>query len=49
LGFRITEIAAAESSQHSYKKGKLKLMKDSVVMFCNLLLIRWKNFSRQYD
>lgn len=48
-GFRITEIAAAESNQHSYKKGKLKLMKDSLIMFCNLLLIRWKNFRGQYD
>ena len=48
-GFHITEIAAAESKQHSYKKGKLKLIKDSVIMFCNLLLIRWKNFSGQYD
>jgi hypothetical protein len=48
-GFRLTEIAAAESDQHSYKKGKLKLMKDSLIMFCNLLLIRWKNFRGQYD
>ena len=49
LGFHITEIAAAESKEHSYKKGKLKLMKDSVIMFCNLLLIRWKNLRGQYD
>jgi hypothetical protein len=48
-GFHITEIVAAESKQHSYKKGKLKLIKDSVIMFCNLLLIRWKNFSGHYD
>ncbi len=48
-GLSITEISAAESKQHSYKKGKLKLMRDSVIMFCNLLLIRWKNFRGQYD
>ncbi len=49
FGLSISEISAIESENHLYKKGKLKLMKDSVIMFFNLLLIRWKDFSGKYD
>jgi dolichyl-phosphate beta-glucosyltransferase len=49
LGCNTTEIAADVSVHHSYKKGKLKLIKDSVIMFGNLFLIRYNNFLRRYD
>jgi glycosyltransferase involved in cell wall biosynthesis len=48
-GFSIREIHATVSKLHSYKKGKLKLIRDSVIMFYNLLLIRWKDFRKCYD
>jgi len=49
FGFSISEMPVNVSDRHSYKKGKLKLMKDSVIMFFNLLLIRGRNFSGKYD
>ena len=49
LGFSIMEISANVSKEHNYKKGKLKLMKDSVIMFCNLLHIRWNDLLGKYD
>lgn len=48
FGYSISEIPVNVSERHSYKKGKLKLMKDSVIMFFNLLLIRGKNFAGTY-
>jgi dolichyl-phosphate beta-glucosyltransferase len=48
FGYSISEVAVNVSDRHSYKKGKLKLMKDSVIMFFNLLLIRVRNFAGRY-
>ncbi len=49
FGFGIAEIAAQENEKHRYKKGKLKLIKDSLIMFSHLLLIRLRNFTGSYD
>lgn len=48
-GLKITEIPARVNDRHSYKKGKLKLMRDSTIMLLNLLLIRWKDLTGEYD
>jgi dolichyl-phosphate beta-glucosyltransferase len=48
FGYSISEVPVNVSDRHSYKKGKLKLMKDSVIMFFNLLLIRLRNFAGSY-
>jgi len=47
-GMKITELPARVNDRHSYKKGKLKLMKDSTIMFLNLLLIRWRDITGGY-
>lgn len=47
-GMSIGEIPARVDDRHSYKKGKLKLVKDSAVMFLNLLQIRWKDLTGSY-
>lgn len=48
-GMPIAEIPARVNKRHSYKKGKLKLMKDSTTMLMNLLLIQWKDLTGKYD
>ena len=48
-GMRVTEIPAHVSDDHFYKKGKLKLIRDSAIMFSELLLIRLKDLSGRYD
>ncbi len=48
FGYSISEVPVNVSDRHSYKKGKLKLMRDSVTMFFNLLLIRGRNFAGKY-
>lgn len=49
LGYEITEIPVTVSRRHDYKKGKLKLLRDSLSMFYDLLLILCKNYSGKYD
>jgi len=49
LGLSVSEIFARENEKHSYKKGKLNLLRNSVIMFFNLLLIRAKNLLGRYD
>lgn len=49
FGLSVSEIFARENEKHSYKKGKLKLMRDSIIMFFNLLLIRTRNLLGRYD
>ncbi|MGD0281807.1 MAG: glycosyltransferase [Dissulfurispiraceae bacterium] len=49
FGLSITEIDAKESELHSYKQDKLKLLKDSIIMFFNLFFIRWQDFLGKYD
>ncbi len=49
FGFSISEIDANESELHSYKQDKLKLLKDSIIMFFNLFFIRWRDFLGRYD
>lgn len=45
---QVAEIPARVNDQHAYKKGKLKLIKDSSVMLLNLLQIRWRDFTGKY-
>ncbi len=49
FGFAISEISACENEMHSYKKGKIKLTKDSAIMFLNLLYIRSRDLLGRYD
>jgi len=49
FGFSITEIDADESELHSYRDGKLTLLKNSIIMFLNLFFIRWQDFLGKYD
>jgi dolichyl-phosphate beta-glucosyltransferase len=49
FGFSISEIGADESELHSYKQGKLKLLRDSTIMFFNLFFILWRDFLGKYD
>ena len=48
FGYSISEVPVNVSDRHSYKMGKLKLMKDSLIMFFNLLLIRGKDLTGKY-
>lgn len=48
-GMRIAEVPAYVSDAHPYKKGKLRLLKDSLVMFSDLMRIRLKDLAGRYD
>lgn len=47
-GFTIGEIPATVSDDHSYKVGKIKLLKDSLRMFGDLINIRVNDFFGKY-
>jgi glycosyltransferase involved in cell wall biosynthesis len=49
FGLRVKEVPVTESDMHEYKIGKLKLMRTSVIMFWNLLLIRAADLRGLYD
>lgn len=47
-GFNVCEIPATVSDDHSYKIGKIKLLKDSLRMFGDLISIRVNDFLGRY-
>ena len=49
FNYRVAEIYAQVNAEHSYKIGKLKLLRDSCKMFVDLLCIRWHDCLGHYE
>jgi|SRR6478672_8407067 len=49
LGYTIGEISAKVSEKHQYKISKVKLLKDSLQMFIDLLMIRFYDWTGRYE
>ncbi len=48
-GFALKEIPVKEADSHNYKTCKIKLSKDSIRMFMDLLSVRFKDLLGRYD